>query len=353
MPHDYHGAVPRDGQGGYRTWLGANLLEFVSDAYDTRLWDNDGHEHRLPGYRVDAQADAAIRFVDGCTRARESFFLFLSFLEPDHQNHRDDYPAPTGVADSYVGSWMPPDLVKLGGTAPQHWPGYCGMIKRLDDALGRLQDALRSLGQLDNTIILFTCDHGNHFKTRNAEYKRACHDASLRAPTALSGPGFDGGGTLRQLVSLVDLPPTLLDAAGIAVPAHLAGRSILPLLGSRSAPDWPEEVFAQISESQTGRCVRTHRWKYSVSCPDRNADGSPVSQAAADTYADEFLYDLLADPWELNNLIGLTTHQPVVAKMRERLVRRMTAIGEAAPRFVDAPVRAPFQQKLLPGEIDA
>ncbi len=352
MPHTYYGAVPREGQGGYRTWLGANLLEFVSDAYDCRLWDNDGNEHRLPGYRVDAQADAAIRFVDGCTRARENFFLFLSFLEPHHQNHRDDYPAPTGYETDYAGSWLPPDLARLGGTAPQHWPGYCGMIKRLDEALGRLIDALRSLDQLDNTIILFTCDHGNHFKTRNAEYKRSCHDASLRVPTAFCGPRFDGGGALRQLVSLVDLPPTLLHAAGLPVPAEMAGRSLLPLLGGQPAPDWPQEIFAQISESQTGRCVRTQRWKYSVRCPGQNPDGTPVSLAAATTYSDDFLYDLQADPWELNNLIGLSTHQPVVARMRESLVRRMTAIGEATPGFIDAPLHRPFQQKVSPAEIE-
>jgi arylsulfatase A-like enzyme len=225
------------------------------------------------------------------------------------------------------------------------------MVKRLDEALGRLLDALKSLGQLDNTIVLFTCDHGNHFKTRNGEYKRSCHDASLRVPTAFSGPGFNGGGALRQLVSLVDLPPTLLDAAGIAVPAHMAGRSILPLLGGRPSPDWPEEIFAQISESQTGRCVRTHRWKYSVRAPGEDAEGKPVSVAASDVYADDFLYDLLADPWELNNLIGYPTHRPVVDKMRERLVRRMTAVGEAAPRFIDAPARPPFQQKVSADEI--
>lgn len=351
MPHEFHGAVPREGQGEYRTWLGANLLEFVSDAYDTRLWDNEGREQRLPGYRVDALTDAAVRFAERCTRNQEPFFLFLSFLEPHHQNHRDDYPAPAGGADPYVGAWLPPDLARLGGTAPQHWPGYCGMIKRLDEALGRLLDALRSLGQLDHTIVLCTSDHGNHFKTRNAEYKRTCHDAALRVPTALRGPGFDGGGALRQLVSLVDLPPTLLAAAGLPVPPHLSGRSILPLLGGRPAPDWPDEVFAQISESQTGRCIRTQRWKYSVRCPETDPAGQPVSRAGAEVYADDFLYDLEADPWELNNLIGLSTHAAVVARMRERLIRRMTAIGESVPRILDAPTRAPFQQRVSSDEV--
>ena len=123
------------------------------------------------------------------------------------------------------------------------------MVKRLDEALGRVLDALKSLDLLDNTIILFTSDHGCHFKTRNAEYKRSGHESSIRVPTALHGPGFNGGGQLQQLVSLVDLPPTLLDAAGIPVPEEMQGRSILPL--TRGETDgWPEEVFVQISESQ-------------------------------------------------------------------------------------------------------
>ena len=141
-----------------------------------------------------------------------------------------------------------------------------------------------------------------------------------------------------------------LDAAGIPVPAHMAGHSILPLLGGRSVPDWPEEVFAQISESQTGRCVRTHRWKYSVVRPEKDEQGAFVSQAHSEVYEDQFLYDLLADPWELKNLIGLTTHKPVVNVMRQRLIRHMAAIGEPSFQFVDAPPRAPFQERVTPDE---
>lgn len=348
--HDLAGSVPRSLQGGYQSWFGANLLEFVSDAYRTRLWDQDGIEHNLPGYRVDALADAGIRYIDAQVRARQKFFLFLSFLEPHHQNHRDDYPAPRGYQERYVGAWLPPDLARLGGTAPQQWPGYCGMIKRLDEALGRILDALESLGQTENTIVLFTSDHGNHFKTRNGEYKRSCHDASIRVPTALAGPGFDGGGKLRQLVSLVDLPPTLLDAAGLPIPPEFVGRSLLDLRRNASARDWPDDIFVQISESETGRCIRTARWKYAVRDPAKEASGAPVSRMHGETYEDEVLFDLLADPWELNNLIGLSSHDVVVRHMRDRLTRRMLAIGEPAPAYIDTPVRAPFQQKVHQGE---
>jgi arylsulfatase A-like enzyme len=92
------------------------------------------------------------------------------------------------------------------------------MVKRLDEAFGRLLDAVKSLGLANDTIVLFTSDHACHFKTRNSEYKRSCHESSIRVPTALIGPGFDSRGQIRELVSLIDLPPTLLNAAGIHVP---------------------------------------------------------------------------------------------------------------------------------------
>ena len=336
-------AVPAEERGGYEYWLGANALEFTSDAYDCVVYDNDNARVKLPGYRVDALTDAAIRFVD--ERKDEPFFLFLSFLEPHHQNHRDDYPAPTGYAEQYAGRWTPPDLQALVGTAPQQLPGYCGMVKRLDEALGRLLDTLHSLDLDERTIVLFTSDHGCHFKTRNAEYKRSCHDSSMRIPAAACGPGFEGGGQVNALVSLLDFPPTLLDAAGIAVPPEMQGRSLLPLpRGEREG--WPEEVFVQISESQVGRCVRTRRWKYSVVAPGRSGTEYPD----ADTYAEEFLYDLHADPWELTNLIGFESHQEVAGVMRERLARRMVAAGERAPAITAAPSRPSGQRRVTAAE---
>lgn len=321
---DQIGPVPPEQRGGYEYWLASNVLEFTSDAYDCNLYDSDNRKVKLPGYRVDALTDAAIHYID--MRRTEPFFLFLSFLEPHHQNHRDDYPAPDGYAQRYAGRWTPPDLMALGGSAPQHLPGYFGMVKRLDEALGRLRDALKSLNLDQQTILLFTSDHGNHFKTRNREYKRSCHDSSLRVPTALVGPGFDGGGRINDLVSLIDLPPTLLDAAGIAVPPEMQGRSILPLLRGERA-GWQQEVFAQISESQVGRCIRTARWKYSVVATEANG----WSDMNANAYAEECLYDLYADPYELHNLVTLDAFAEVKARLRARLVQRMCEAGESAP----------------------
>jgi arylsulfatase A-like enzyme len=311
-------------RGGYEYWLAAEHVEFVSDAYETILFDTQGNRVKLPGYRVDATTDAAIRFVDN--HQNDPFMLFMSFLEPHHQNTNDYYPAPAGYEERYTGRWMPADLAALGGSAWQHIGGYFGMAKRLDEALGRLLDALQSLGLSQNTIVLFTSDHGNHFKTRNWEYKRSPHDACVRIPAAAIGPGFTGGGRVQQLVSTVDFAPSLLAAAGVPVPDEVQGRSVLPLLRMKR-DDWPEEVFIQISESQVGRAVRTHRWKYSVVAREKD----PYNDAGSDHYTEECLYDLHSDPHELDNLITIDAYDDVRAKMKERLLNRMKQAGESMP----------------------
>ena len=111
--------TPRSEQGGYDYWLAANTLEFSSHPYNTIVYDNDGKEIFLPGYRVDALTDAAIRFV---TEHRdEPFFLFLSFLEPHHQNDLDDFPPPEGYRERYGGKWTPPDLQAHQGSPRSIW----------------------------------------------------------------------------------------------------------------------------------------------------------------------------------------------------------------------------------------
>jgi arylsulfatase A-like enzyme len=262
------GAVTADHRSGYDEWLGSNVLEFTSDGYDAVLFNNDDEAVKLPGYRVDALADAGIQFIN--RHQDKPFFLMMSFIEPHHQNHRDEYVAPDGYRERYQGRWMPPDLEALGGSAAHHLGGYWGCIKRLDEAFGRVRDAIRSLGLEEDTIILLTSDHGCHFKTRNGEYKRSCHDGSTRIPMALDGPGFNAGGRLPELISLIDLPPTLLEAAGLPVPESMQGVSFFPRV-ARRAPFPQEEVFFQISEDICGRGIRTDRWKYAVYAPGVDA----------------------------------------------------------------------------------
>jgi arylsulfatase A-like enzyme len=321
-----HEPVPVEERGGYDYWLASNILEFTSYAYDTVMYDEENRKVRLPGYRVDALTDAAIRYLD---RPHDKpFFLFVSYLEPHHQNQTDDYPAPAGYEERMRERMeLPLDLRTLGGTAEKQFPGYMGQIARIDEAYGRLQDALYSLGLTDNTVVMYTSDHGNHFKTRNAEYKRSCHEASIRVPTLFTGPGFDGRGAFDGMVSLIDLPPTLLDAAGIEQPDAMQGRSVL-----RMSPGPEDDVFIQVSEDHVGRALRTRRWKYEVIAPG----ASGWDEMDAPSYTEAHLYDLESDPHELDNLISSPDHGEVRAQLRARLLQRLAEAGEAVPQIVAA-----------------
>ena len=91
----------------------------------------------------------------------------------------------------------------------------------------------------------------------------------------------------------------------------------------------PEDIFIQTSESQVGRALRTQRWKYSVVAPSRHGWN--------DSYEEQFLYDLEADPYELNNLVGRKSYKDVTEQLRERLKKRMQMAGEEVPAIAPTP----------------
>jgi len=193
-------------------------------------------------------------------------------------------------------------------------------------------EALEATGLDETTIVLFCSDHGSHFRTRNGEYKRSCHENSIRVPTVFQGPGFDRSAVVDDLVGLLDWPATLLDAAGLSVGAEMQGRSIVPLLAGR-AVGWPQEVFIQISESQVGRGLRTKRWKYGVTAPGKNGGEVPSS----DVYVEQYLYDLQNDPHERENLAGVVGTRTASDELAATLKRRMAEAGEAVPEIAGRP----------------
>lgn len=321
--------VPPERRGGYKDyWLAADILEFTSHPYGGGYFDADNEYVPFDGYRVDSQTDHVLEYLQ--TRAQEKpFFLFLSYLEPHHQNDLNRYVAPDGYAERYEEYPVPGDLLGHEGDWLENLPDYYGICANLDENLGRIRAKLESLGLADNTVIIYTSDHGSHFRTRNSEYKRSCHEASIRIPMVACGPGFKGGKVLGDLVSLVDVPPTILDIAGVTPPENYHGRSLGPLVKG-DVEDWPEEVFVQISESQVGRAVRTKRWKYCVDAPDKSGGRDPSS----DVYVEQYLYDLEADPYERNNLVGDPAYREIADELAETLVRRMIEAGEKAPEII-------------------
>jgi arylsulfatase A-like enzyme len=178
----------------------------------------------------------------------------------------------------------------------------------------------------DNTLFVFMSDHGCHFMTRNAEYKRSTHNASLRVPLIFDGPGFDHGRTITQLAGIIDIAPTLLAAAGLQAPADWKGRSLLPLVASPDAREgWADEQYVQISESMTGRSVRTRDWTYCVA--DLSGD---TTKPAAASYHEYQMYDQRNDPAELVNLAGRADYRKQADALREVLLKHMAAAGETA-----------------------
>jgi arylsulfatase A-like enzyme len=317
--------VPEGERGGYDHWVAADAFEHTSHPYEGLLYDADGEPVRFDGYRVDALTDLAAEFVADAA-GEEPFFCFLSYLEPHHQNDMGRYVAPQGYDWEYRDPWVPPDLAGQPGDWGTELPDYYGICRRIDECFGRLLGTLEAAGVREDTVVLFTSDHGSHFRTRNEEYKRSAHDASARVPAVLTGPGFEGGGRVEEPVSLVDLPPTLLDAAGLDVPEPMDGDSVSPLVDGES-DDWKEGAFLQpVSHEEVGCALRTERWTYAVHAP-----GVGSSEPQPDRYVERYLYDNRADPAQRTNLVGRPDYRDVADDLRAALCERIAAVEDREP----------------------
>jgi arylsulfatase A-like enzyme len=323
------GPVPRQYRGGFDdVWEGVNVMELTSTPYEGTIWDADGKAMGFKDvYRVDFITDRVVHFLRQQTGS--PFFLTVSYLEPHHQNDCNCFVSPKGYAERYRNSYVPRDLSFFPGDWQEQLPEYYGCIARVDENVGRLRQELKNLRLDGNTVVAFLSDHGCHFRTRNPEYKRSAHESSVHIPLVVAGPGFARSRIVKNLVNQVDVGPTLLDAAGIAVPASMQGRSFLRL-AEGPVEGWRDETFIQISESMTGRALRTPQWTYVVVEPDGK------SQEAASSYVEYQLYDLFADPHQLVNLAGRRETQEISAHLRERLLARMKEAGEKDARIVPA-----------------
>jgi arylsulfatase A-like enzyme len=302
----------------------------TSHPYEGTIWDRDNNPITYKDeYRVDFLTDRAEHFLR--QKQDKPFFLFISQLEPHQQNDMGQPIAPKGAAQRFLNSSVPADLRALPGTWQAQLPDYYGCIEAIDASVGRVGKILEEEHLADNTIFVFISDHGCHFMTRNQEYKRSTHNSSIRVPLIIDGPGFRGAQQVPELVGLIDIAPTLLEAAGVPLPPTWKGRSVLPLLNDMEARQhWPNQQLIQISESMTGRAIRTQDWTYCV------ADITGGLEPAAKTYNEYQFYDQRCDPNELVNLAGRKEYRVKADELREQLKKLLAAAGETEPEIVEA-----------------
>jgi arylsulfatase A-like enzyme len=325
------GYVKPEHRGGFLDlWEGANALEHTSHPFYGSLFDGDGTEIKFQDqYRVDFLTDRTEKFLR--QKHDKPFFLFVSQLEPHQQNDENRMVGPKGSAARFMNAHVPPDLRALPGDWHQQLPDYYGACESIDASVGRIKRVLQDTGQADNTIFVFISDHGCHFMTRNQEYKRSTHNSSVRIPLIIDGPGFEGGQQIPELIGIINVAPTLLEAVGVPVPATWKGRSAMPLLNDTAAREaWPNKELIQISESMTARTIKTQDWTYCV------ADISGAKKAASSTYLEWQLYDQRNDPHELVNLAGRKEYLDKARELRAELAELINFAGEGSPEIEPA-----------------
>lgn len=295
------------------------------------------------------ETDKAIEQADAFFTADEQpFFLMMNFVDA-HLPWLDEqygYPEELLTADDVE---VPPGVGCTSDRLRAHTASYYNCINRLDDGIGLLLDALERSGKADDTLVVYITDHGPQF----SRGKCCINELALRAPLLLRWPGVSTSGTVRhELVSQIDILPTVLDAAGIDPPPGLPGASLRPLAGHGAAPDWRQELFAEWTTSHPfpepglfnpQRCVRDQRFKLILNllpdranpveryyteqamvetgCTQEEIDAAPIAvQDAYDRWRHQppvELYDLQADPWEYVNLAD----NPAYSRHRDRLLQ--------------------------------
>jgi choline-sulfatase len=180
---------------------------------------------------------------------------------------------------------------------------YYGAVSLVDKQMGRVLAALDELGLRDDTVVVFTADHGNMLGERNRMFKGVMYESSARVPFLLRAPGRVAGGKVNDaIIDNTAIMPTLLELAGLPAPAGVQGKSLVPLL--RGAGPAPEAAYSYLSD----KMVRQGDWKLIVPLA-RSRSGRPE------------LYNVTRDPDELNNLYG----KPEAADAQAKLSALMTA----------------------------
>ena len=327
--------------------------EAVGIIHETHSGPNRcGYDHYTGGSRASDMATAAIeRLKHLAQNTDQPFLLCAGCIEPHRLGGRHDadymgFLSDEFEADSELGVDVPGFLRDTPGTRTE-LAELQGAVRHMDRQMGRVLDAIRELGIEDNTLVIFTTDHGYAMPRA----KCSLYDPGLAVLTIFRLPmreGWHGGITRNEMISNIDYVPTILDLVGIPVPENVQGRSLAPLLdGDDYTPR--DVIFGEISHHDyydPRRCIRTATHKLIVnfsSAPffmdpsqswrPRSVTVVPEDPARAYHACCE-LYDLENDPWELKNLAEAPEHAEIrdalMVPLRDHLVTTQDPILEGA-----------------------
>lgn len=295
-------------------WFGATLSWLAADGAD---------EEQTDGIIA---TEAAGQLAD-YAESGQPFFLAVGLFRPHTpyvapKKYFDLYPVEDievpEVPGGYEESIPAPALKTLrtkkeqidleDSLARQAIQAYHASISFADAQLGRVLDALDQTGLADNTIVVFTSDHGYHMGEHGHWQKRTLFDNGTRVPLVVVAPGQESpGARIDMPAELVDLYPTLAELAGLEAPARTAGVSLASVLDDPA--ETPRSSALSQHTSPDGYSLRTERWRY-TEWGENGADGVE-------------LYDHESDPEEMSNLAGEAGREETVAGLREELRRRI------------------------------
>lgn len=280
----------------------------------------EGPEHLTHSAFV---ADETIEYL---RRHRDdTFFAIAGFFAP----HAPVNP-PQRFVDMYDPATLPAPAMNEGegslGLTDDEWRKvkayYYALVSHVDDQIGRILAALDDLGLRDNTIVIFTSDHGEHLGDHGRVQKGPPGlDSCTHVPLIVRYPAaIAPGGRADELIEAVDLAPTILDFCGVQQPPIFQGRTLRPLLEGR-AYEGRTSVFIEYRApfDSSFKTVRTRTLKYCL------------SGAGA-----ELLFDLKVDPNELTNVADDDAYAPALADMRTELLRRWFDVERQSPRTTAA-----------------
>jgi N-sulfoglucosamine sulfohydrolase len=296
--------------------------------------------HDIDNTTVGSVAPAAIATLG--SGISEPFFMSVGFFE----THRSFF-APSSVRDRVYSLPRPflPDTPEIR----QDVAAYKASARSLDHGIGAVLNTLHETGMDRRTLVICTTDHGLAFPTAKASLL----DRGIGVMLIMRGPGMPPGMAHYELVSQIDVFPTICEIAGIDAPPWVHGRSLLGLVSGTEAPGTRSEIFAELTYHaayEPQRAIRTERFKYVRRFDDypysvlANCDDSPSKDAylargwAQRTVARESLHDLFFNPGEGRNVIDHPDYAPVADDLRGRLEHWMQ---ETSDPLLDGPVLAP------------